>query len=48
MSDQIDINRVLQKMQSRLSEAMTTNAVLEAHVDQLQERLAAYEAKGDE
>lgn len=46
MSDnvQIDVNKVLQKLQNKLAEAITNNAILEARVEQLQERLSEAES----
>ena len=41
---QLDVNKVLQKLQAKLAEAMTSNAILEAKAEQLQERLAEVES----
>lgn len=34
---QVDVNRVLTKMQNKLAESMTTIAILEARLEQMQE-----------
>jgi len=40
---QVDVSKVIQKLQSKLAEAMTNSAIMEARVEQLQDRLRELE-----